>query len=194
MTGKDYKDQNIEWLKTVKVGDEVCVTNTHNVIRKLFGTLFDASIFGASQDSRESTELCSIHKVRGILPDGSFVVENYIYNPNGELEGNHVAIDNKCELVQPTEELVHLSWKLKFMRDVKLVDFREFSNNSIQKLVTIINEEILILKEKEDERKRRQEEREAREKKARENSPFATIDSGRTLFSPHNTTKDNPDE
>ena len=171
MTGNEREEKNIEWLKTVKVGDEVCITNTYNLTGCILGKMFENSfghLFGGSKykDEGQTDEICEITTIRGILPDGCFVVGTSIYTPKGKLEGDNIASSTEPELFEPTEELRQLAWKFKFSKDVKKIDFRGFTEESVKGLIQIINNEIhRINEEAKEKNEAEQEEKKKKEEK-----------------------------
>lgn len=129
MNDKDRK----EFLKSIKVGDEVCITNEYNMIESLFGSLLE--------ESMKSSLVCEIHKVRGILDDGAIVIDDKIYNGDtGVYTSNH---ENEVNLeIQPVdEENRHQAWRETTSNILKKIDWFKISDEAIRGFIIIINEE-----------------------------------------------------
>lgn len=155
MTIQEQKEQRAEWIKTIKPGDEVCVTN----------------IFKPLLSFDPDSQICEFDKVRGILEDGTIIVGNIVYKADGTPEDDDV----DTELFQVTEEVLEARWRLRFYNDVKAIDWSRLSTDGIGKIIDVINEEI---KKIEEEEKRKKAEEAAQ--KAKVESEAVVIDSAKS--------------
>lgn len=152
MTIQEQKEQRAEWIKTIKPGDEVCVTN----------------IFKPLLSFDPDSQICEFDKVRGILEDGTIIVGNIVYKADGTPEDDDVDV----ELFQVTEEVLEARWRLRFYSDVKAIDWSRLTSEGIGKVIDVINEEI---KKIEEEEKRKKAEEDAQ--KAKVESEVIVTDS-----------------
>lgn len=137
MTIQERKEQRAEWIKTIKPGYQVCVTN----------------IFKPSPSFDTDSQICEFDRVRGILEDGTIIVGSVVYKADGTPEDDDV----ETELFQVTEEMLEARWRLTFYQTVRCIDWKRFTSDGIEKIIEIINEEI---KKIEEEEKRKDEEAE----------------------------------
>lgn len=145
------KEERKLWLDGLKEGDEVCFSNTHNFARSLFGSAFGFSMFGGSVTDQlerekaeaEGKEFCKILNVRGRLSDGSIVVDDIVFTPEGKIESvarsQHSALSMDGELIPVTDELREKASRLKFEDDIKTINWKIIDLKSIQEIVKIIN-------------------------------------------------------
>lgn len=142
MTIEERVNKNKEWLKTLKVGDEVCISNTYDIVKKhiepFFGSIFGGSPVVGPKEVHE--EICIIANVVAVLDDHSIVAAEEIFSPGGK-ELNKLS-SRKLELYEPTDELRDLAFRLKFTNDIKNIDWKKISAECIRKIITTINEEI----------------------------------------------------
>lgn len=137
MTIKETKLSREEWIKSIKVGDEVCVTNSYN-ISVMLG--FSLEAFTGKNENTAPREICEIKNVRGILEDGAIIVDDTVYKPDGTPENKEDK--NAPELYPVTDELREKMWRLKFSNDIKNIDWSKVSSDGIEKIIDIINDEI----------------------------------------------------
>jgi len=113
-------------------------------------------------------EVCRLENIRGILPDGCIVVGNDIFNPDGELKERPDSSLVRLELVEPTEELEALSWKLKFANDlITIIPLmtQRFTQECLKDIIKIINSEVeRINREATEAREKREEEQKVTKK------------------------------
>lgn len=175
MTGKEIQEKNKEWLKTVKEGDEVCLSNSHDQVKMMLGGMMGGfgpnSLFGGytpNEPPEGFEEVVEILTVRAILPDGCILVGSRIFTADGIQEG----LDSESfsswyypSLIEPTEELRELAQLLKFSKDIKGVPWRRFNIDVIRQLTQVINEEMNRLNDEylkaEEEKKKKAEEEKA---------------------------------
>lgn len=127
MTIQERKEQRAEWIKTIKPGYQVCVTN----------------IFKPSLSFDTDSQICEFDRVRGILEDGTIIVGSVVYKADGTPEDDDV----DTELFQVTEEVLEARWRLRFYNDVKAIDWSRLSTDGIGKIIDVINEEIKKIEE-----------------------------------------------
>ena len=173
MTPAEREEARREWLANLKVGDEVCISNIDN---SLFGT-----IFGDMLGINDSPRICMINIVRGILPDGSYVVANDIFDPEGTL----VALNNKYsqvpKLCEPTDERKNLAWRIKFQKDISEIVWDNIDDEGIKEIISALNNAIKR-KEVADEQAAKEREEAARikaeeEEKKKQESPLTVAES-----------------
>lgn len=157
MTGQEYQESVNKWLSTVKPGDEVCVTNTKDPLR-----LFSNMLFGSSENStteESGRDVCIITTIRGVLPDGSIVVDDHIYNKEGKREGVKLESLSTAPSLHPvTDELRETSERLDFIDAVRRIKWDLISTEAMGKIVEVIMGEEARIKE---EKERKEEERKA---------------------------------
>lgn len=167
MTGQEYQEFVNKWLTTIKVGDEVCVTNTKDPLR-----LFSNMLFGISGNNTTGNEteknVCIITAVRGVLPDGSIVVDDHIYNKEGKREGVEMESLSTAPSLHPvTDELRETSERLDFIDAVRRIKWDIISTEAMGKIVEVIMEEEARIKE---EKKQKEEEQRKAEEAKKEQS------------------------
>ena len=132
------KKETVEWLSTLKVGDEVCFTNEYNLAYVLFGALGDPN---------KEDRVCKISEVRGILSDGCIVVADTIFNKEGKIENvsksEFASLSMDGELVKPTDKLRELARRLKFIETFKIIDWNKIDTDAMNKIVMIINDSVI---------------------------------------------------
>ena len=154
-SGKEInqEEKRKEWLSNLKVGDRVCITNLYN---SKLDSMLSKMIYGS--DTIESSKVCIISTLRAIMPDGCFVVGNDIFDEQGVLvtRRNDIELPKLCEVIP---ELETLCWRLKFMDQVKILDWDSIDDQGIQETIAAINGSVeRTHKREEEERKRREEE------------------------------------
>lgn len=137
MTFKEQEEQIEEWIKTLKVGDEVCITNRGNTIDNIIDNMF-AQCLGANI---QGEIVCKIEIIEGILSNGGVVVGDVIYNQEGQAKG-HKITNPLPRLFPITDELKELAWKMKFSENIKNTEWSKFPVNTIAKIMKICNEAV----------------------------------------------------
>lgn len=155
MTRQEYQESVNKWLTTVKPGDEVCVTNTKDSLRLFTNMFFGNSINSATGNEIEK-DVCVITTIRGVLPDGSIIVDSHIYDNEGKREGvNSETLSMAPSLHPVTDELRETSKRLDFIDAVKRIKWDIISTEAMGKIVEIIMGEEARIKE---EKKQKEEE------------------------------------
>lgn len=180
MTYAEKKLERNEWLKSLKVGDEVCVTNEGSISSKLFSTMMGGimgGFFGGPTSSKEDSAvpqlICGITKVRAVLPDGHLLIENgMIFTLEGvveNVEGTAVqAAFGAVEIWPADDKNKDIAWRLQFHSAISKFGWEQwklFSRESIEKMIDIINSETLRI---EDEKKAEEQARKEAAEKAEE--------------------------
>lgn len=194
MTGNERQEANRAWLATAQAGDEVILTNSQDQVKNLLAGMFSGfgDPFGLyRKDNSPVEEVCELHTIHGHMKcdDPEHPEDLIIINLGGptlreshlkvyDRDGKECGVDNGVlsynpVLVQPTDELRELSYKLKFIRDLKNVPFRSFSWEKIQELIGLINSEVNRLND-EHEAKKKEAEEDRMRKEEQTNSPSNT--------------------
>lgn len=172
MTIQETKISRDEWIKSIKVGDEVCVTNSYN-ISVMLG--FSIEAFTGKTENDVPIEICEIRNVRGVLDDGAIIVDDSIYKSDGtpeKKEGRYAP-----ELYPVTDELRENAWRVKFYNDIRNINWKKVSSEGIEKMIDIINSEIQRI---EAEEKSKQLEKEL--SKAKETARWTSVDHLKTHY------------
>jgi hypothetical protein len=178
MTQAERNAANTEWLKTIKKGDEVILSNVHDWTRFMLGSMFSGfPSSGANPTSVE--EICEVHTIHGFLKcdDPEHPEDLIILNLGGDSlreadlrlydrDGKECGVDNSVlggrpSLVQPTDELIELSRKIKFQKEIRNIYWKPFKWETIQAILNILNpaiEQMNADHAAEEERKREQKE------------------------------------
>lgn len=177
MTGQEYQEFVNKWLTTVKAGDEVCVTNTKDPLRLFSNMLFGISGNSAT-DSETEKDICIITAVRGVLPDGSIVVDDHIYNKEGKREGiKSESLSTAPSLHPVTDELRETSERLDFIDAVRRVKWNVISTEAMGKIVEVImGEEARIQEEKKQKDEEQRKAEEARKEQSQLPAPNTKLD------------------
>lgn len=150
----NQEEKRKEWLANLKVGDSVCITNLYN---SKLDSMVTKIIYGS--DVVEASKVCIITILRAIMPDGCFVVDNDIFDQQGILitKRNDVELPKLCEV---TSELETICWRLKFIEQVKILDWNSIDDQGIQETIAAINGSVerMHKKEKEEEECKKREE------------------------------------
>lgn len=133
MTMKELEELRTKWIKTIKVDDEVCITNIFNIIDDVLqsATLFD------NNNHHQEEKFCFISKVRAILSNGDIVVDDKVYGPDGSFK----RMGSTPVLYPPVDELRTEAWRYSFYCAIEVIDWKEFSNEAIADIINIINRE-----------------------------------------------------
>lgn len=140
MTTNDRSKATEEWLKTVKTGDEVCVTNIYDTTRFLVN-MFNSMVPDNLQNEKSCEDICMISTIRGVLEDGTIIVGDKLFTANGTLETN-TPMKGNPSLHPATDELRQLTWRFRFYDSMKTIPWTKFDDSAIVKIIDIINVEI----------------------------------------------------
>lgn len=137
MTPAEREEARREWLSNAKVGDEVCISNIND---SMIDTIFDDMLGFKEIDS---PRVCIINIIRGILPDGSYVVGNDIFDHEGMLvtgkNNNYLQVPKLCE---PTDERKNIAWRNKFKKDITEINWDNIDNEGIHAIILALNDAI----------------------------------------------------
>lgn len=191
-------EKNLEYLHSVKKGDEVCLTNTHNVRNKLFHAIFSNSFpWGSTKENPVVEEVCEILKVAAITKvkdeDGESIEVIIVHANNGEFkmfkrfngkplnESGISYLDE--ELFMPVDDLRLLSEVLQMIRTIRNTDFMPFSVDRLKEINNLIYlESIEIHKRGEAERQKAIEEAQKKKDSEKESGlMIANTDAIKTL-------------
>lgn len=127
------KNNYEEWLSTLEVNSAVCITNLWNFISE------EISDFWVSYDEQH---VCITSKVRGILEDGSIVVDGDIFNKSGVLESSYKFQEHIPILCPINDELLKLAWRHRFYEQMNEIDWRKVDDDTISSIIDAINNDI----------------------------------------------------
>jgi hypothetical protein len=162
MTGKERDNARIEWLKTVKEGNDVILTNHHCMMMNLFG-----SFFGKAS---ETAEVCTREKIRGVLSDGSIIVGDKVYNNEGrELPLKEFSVGEPV-LTEPTEDLINLAARYEVINTAKKVQWELFSDDALNQLTKLLVSESNRIRDERETREKEKKEQEEKKKEEKKNS------------------------
>lgn len=166
MTKAEKEEARLEWLKGVKIGDEVCITDIDNT-SSLYTLLYTTK-------SYDPECVCIISTIRGILDDGCFVIDNDIYTEEGKLIGSHSnQLAGTVVICEPTDKLRNIAWRKKFQESIKEVNWSNIDDEAITEIISSINKAVerkriideQVAKEKEEQARLKAEEDEKRKNK-----------------------------
>ncbi|HDR7786430.1 hypothetical protein PDN54_08095 [Bacillus cereus group sp. Bc252] len=110
----DNKKEREEWIKTLKVGDEVAIRN-----------------------GRFAHTQWSIYKIVKITPSGRFNLEQgTVINPDGSVRGNIYSYIHEV-----TEEIRNHIWRRKAEIMVSKIDVKRISDEQIMMMLDIYKEQ-----------------------------------------------------
>lgn len=153
MTEKERHEKVAEWLKTVKAGDKVCVTNVYNrnLLLLMRGLM---NLEGVDPRTGQITdeEICYLTTIRGVLPDGCVVVDNTIYDHDGKMIGRD-DLNGNPSIHPVTDELITESEITMFCESIRNIDWKKFEYNSLLEISNVIEREVkrIASQKKEDE-------------------------------------------
>lgn len=183
MTTNERTQAAAEWLKTVKPGDEVCVTNKYNVTKYL-SDLFNTMVPTNLQNEKSGEDICHITTIRAVLEDGSVVVGNKLFNSDGTLAEN-TPMSGNPSLHPVTDELRTLEWRYKFYKAIEGIGWEKVSDETISAMIDLINKETVAKQEAAEKEKQEKEEQAAREAEERKNN---AVDIANSMVSTINNT------
>lgn len=146
MTTLERQEKVTNWLKTVKPGDEVCVTNVYNV-RAFINRMFDASIPDSNLkrdinlDPNNDPNIAIITTIRGVLPDGCIVVDDKIYDQDGKPLSRASEWGKGPELQPVDDNLRDKAQRYGFINNIGKIDWNKLSTEAMNKITEIIIEE-----------------------------------------------------
>lgn len=155
MTGAERQEKVTNWLKTVKPGDEVCVTNVYNMT-SLINRMLDISMPDpdikkeVKSNPNNDPNFAIITTIRGILPDGCIVVDDQIYNSDGKPTSRASKWVRGPELHPVDDNLRDKAQRYDFINNIGKIDWNKLSTNSMNKITEIIIEEANRIKNEEE--------------------------------------------